>query len=361
VSVDVVQCEGDAYVAEKSELTLIVGVTQNGQRAYFPFRSPDAKYAPMPDEKTLYEIGSFSKLFTTSLLSILVSRGVLSLDDTVGRYFPQLNLKPEIAQITVFDLATHSSGLSGNGIVMDRMINEAVASGDFANYTYYERYGVAELHAELEVAELVRPPRSGWEYSRTGMTTLSHILELATGADWESLVKEHICGPLGLADTAYTLSDEQDSRLVRGYYKDGTPSQLWYWGVGIGQGGLRSTMDDMLTFLEANLAEDDSQLTRDLTFARNTEFAWPEGYSLPEVPGVIPPPFNLGLGWMNVRTPTGIISQHLGGTFSYQSYGGVQQESKTGVAVLTSSANNIADLETFPGWAVTLMRKVLAQ
>lgn len=358
MSADIIQGEGEAYVAEKSELTLMVGVTQNGKRSYFPFVSPDAKYAPLPDEKTLYEIGSFSKVFTTSLLSILLSKGVLSLDDTVAKFFPQLNLKPEIAQITVFDLATHSSGLSGNGIVMDRMINEAVASGDVANWTYYERYGVAELHEELELAELVRPPRSGWEYSRTGMTALSHILELATGEDWESLIRKHICEPLGLDDTAYTLTDEQDARLVRGYYEDGKPSQLWYWGVGIGQGGLRSSMDDMLTFLEANLAEDDSQLTRDLTFARNNEFEWPEGYSLPEVPGVIPPPFNLGLGWMNVRMPSGTISQHLGGTFSYQSYGGVQQESKTGVAVLTSSANNVMDLETFPVFAVLLARKV---
>lgn len=359
MSLDFINAEGDAYVAEKSELTLIVGVTRNGERSYFPFRSPGAKYAPLPNEKTLYEIGSFSKVFTTSLLSVLVSRGVLSLDDTIGKFFPQLDLKPEIAEITVYDLASHSSGLDGNGVVMDRMINEAVASGDVANWNYYERYGVAELHEELEVATLARPRRSGWEYSRTGMTILSHILELATGESWESLIKQHVCEPLGLHDTAYTLTDEQDSRLVRGYYDDGTPSQLWYWGVGIGQGGLRSTMADMLTFLEANLATDDSQMTRDLTFARNAEFEWPEGYSLPEVPGVIPPPFNLALAWMNVRHPRGIISQHLGGTFSYQSVGGVQQETKTGVAVLTSSANNVEDLGTFPVFGATLLRKII--
>lgn len=359
MSLDFVTAECEEYVAPRKELTLIVGVTRNGKRTYFPFVSPGAKHAPLPSEKTLYEIGSFTKVFTTSLLSILVAKGVVSLDDTIGKFYPQLDLKPEIAEITLFDLATHSSGLDGTGIVMDRMINEAVASGDVANYTYYERYGVAELHEELERATLARPRRSGWEYSRPGMTILSHVLELATGESWESLVREHICKPLGLDDTAYTLTDEQDSRLARGFYEDGTPSQLWYWSVGIGQGGLRSTMHDMLTFLEANLATDDSQLTRDLTFARNTEFAWPEGYSLPEVPGIIPPPFNLGLGWMNVRHPGGIISQHTGGTFSYQSLGGVQQETKTGVAVLTSSANNLADLETFPVFAVVLLRKIM--
>ena len=41
--------------------------------------SPDAVHAPLPDERTIYEIGSFSKVFTTALLSVLVSQGVLSL------------------------------------------------------------------------------------------------------------------------------------------------------------------------------------------------------------------------------------------------------------------------------------------
>jgi CubicO group peptidase (beta-lactamase class C family) len=340
-------------------LTLIVGVTRNGEREVFAFRSPGAKYAPMPDATTLYEIGSFTKVYTTSLLSILVSRGVVSLDDTIGTFFPQLDLKPEIAEITLFDLATHSSGLDGNGVVMARMIDEAVASGDYANYTYYERYGVAELHEELAVATLARPRGSGWEYSRTGMTCLSHILELATGQSYEALLQQHITGPLGLDDTAYTLTPEQESRLALGYYEDGTPSMNWYWGVGIGQGGIRSTMSDMFTFLEANLAEDDSQLTRDLRFARETEFVWPEGHAVPEAPGVVPPPFNLGLGWMNLQRLG--ISQHTGGTFSYQSIGGVHQDSKTGVAAFTSSATNLADIDTFPVFAVQLMAKVVAQ
>ena len=354
-----IEREGQEWCATREELTLIVGLTQNGHREIRAFRSPDANYVSLPDEKTIYEIGSFSKVFTTALLSVLVSRGVLSLDDTIATYLPDLELKPEIAEITVFDLATHSSGMDGNGIVFDQMVNEAVASGDFANYTYYERYKQEHLYEELRVTELARPRRSGWEYSRTGLSVLGHILELAAGESYEPLLKEHICGPLGLDDTTYTLTDEQDARFVRGYDENGEPSNVWMWDIMLPQGGLRSTMDDMLTFLEANLAEDDSQLTADLRRARETEFAWPEGYALPQAPDTIPPRFRQALGWRNLDLANGTVSEHAGATFSYQSFGGVHQGTKTGLAVLTSSAANLADVLTFPVLGMGLLNKAI--
>ena len=52
---------------------------------------------------------------------------------------------------------------------------------------------------------------------------LGHILEVAAGEPYEPLLKRLICEPLGLVDTTYTLSAEQESRLVHGYHEDGRP------------------------------------------------------------------------------------------------------------------------------------------
>ena len=202
---------------------------------------------------------------------MLLGQGVLSLDDTVAGFFPELDLKPEIAEITVFDLATHSAGLSGDGVVLAKLIAGAVATGDPAKFTYYADYTKEHLDEELRVAELVRPRGSGWEYSRTGLSVLGHILEVAAGEAYEPLLKRLICEPLGLADTTYTLTAEQETRLVHGYDADGNPSPSWYWDIMLPQGGIRSTAGDMLTFLEANVADDDSQLTADLVRAQETE------------------------------------------------------------------------------------------
>jgi CubicO group peptidase (beta-lactamase class C family) len=356
---ELIDREARDYCAARRELTLIVGVTQDGKREIRTFRSPDAKHAPMPDEKTIYEIGSFSKVFTTALLSVMVSRGLLSLDDTIGTWLPELDLRPEIAEITVFDLATHSSGMDGNGVVFDEMVDEAVQSGDVANYTYYERYTKAHLDEELRVTKLARPRRSGWEYSRTGLSVLGHILELAGGSSYEPLLKEHICRPLGLADTTYTLTEEQADRVVHGYDENGNPSLVWLWDIMLPQGGIRSTTADMLTFLEANLAEDGSQLTADLRRARETEFAWPDGYALEQAPDVSPPRFRQALGWRNLDLANGTVSEHGGATFSYQSFGGVHDGTKTGLVTLTSSAANLEDLLTFPVFSMKLMNKAI--
>lgn len=358
--VDYIEREGNEWVAARNELTLIVGLTQGGMRHVFPFRSPHARFAPLPDEKTIYEIGSFSKVFTTSLLSVLVSEGVLSLDDPIGKFFPALELDPDVAGVTVFELATHSSGMDANGIVFDKMVQDAVASDDFANYTYYERYKQEHLYEELQVTRLARPRQTGWEYSRTGLSVLGHILEVAAGEAYEALLKEHICTPLGLPDTTYTLTPEQDARFVRGYWKDGTESNVWLWDIMLPQGGIRSSMDDMLTFLEANLAEDDSQLTADLTRARETHFAWPEGYALPSAPDVTPPKFTQALGWRSLKLANGVVSEHAGATFSYQSFGAVHQESKTGLCVMTSSAENLMDVYGFPQFGQKLINEAIA-
>jgi CubicO group peptidase (beta-lactamase class C family) len=359
--IELIEQEATEYVSSRQELTLIIGLTRDGKRDVLPFRSPDATYAPMPDERTLYEIGSFSKIYTAALLSVLVSHGALSLEDEVGRFFPELQLKPEIAEITVFDLATHTSGLSGDGTVLARLIAQAVATGDPAQFTYYADYTKAHLDEELEVAELVRPRGSGWEYSRTGNSLLGHILEVATGESYETLLRKHLCEPLGLRDTAYTLTDEQQQRLARGYSEDGTPSPVWRWDIMLPQGGIRSTTDDMLTFLEANLAEDSSQLTADLRRAQDTEFVWPEGSTPAKAPYGSTASFNQALGWWNLDHGHGPVSQHAGAVLSCQSYGAVHRGTRTGLVAMTSSAANLLDAVSFPQLAQRLVDAALEE
>jgi CubicO group peptidase (beta-lactamase class C family) len=354
-ALDAVTPDVEAYLADRHEANLLVGVTHQGVRACRAFRSPDAQLAALPSADSVFEIGSVSKVFNAALLGVLEGRGLLSLDDTIGSFLPQLSLAPEIAEITVFDLATHTSGLSGNGVVLARLVDEAVATGDPAKFTYYADYTKAHLDEELRVAELVRPGGTGWEYSRTGLSMLGHILEVAAGEPYEPLVKRHICQPLGLTDTTYTLTPEQESRFVRGYDEDGTPSPIWYWDIMLPQGGLRSTMADMLTFVEANLADDGSPLTADLRRAQETEFAWPEGSTPAPAPYGSSAQFRQALGWWNLDSGHGPVTQHAGGTMSYQSFGALHRKTGTGLVALTSSAANLADIVNFPQLAQRLV------
>ena len=65
------------------------------------------------DGDTLYEIGSITKVFTSLLLADMAQRGEVKLDDPIAKYVPTTAKIPqrEGRQITLVDLATHTSGL----------------------------------------------------------------------------------------------------------------------------------------------------------------------------------------------------------------------------------------------------------
>lgn len=320
----------------------MVGLSVGGERHIRSFRSPDAKQIPLPRIDSTYEIGSFSKVYSTSVLAVLESQGVISLDDTIRKYLPpSLELPPEIARITVRQLATHTSGLNRIGTVFARMVYEDVR-------TCYLRYRKKDLYEELRIAKLAYPSGQGWEYSIIGMGLLGHIMELATDSSYEALLKKTICEPLGLVDTGYTLSDDQRSRMIRAVDSDGQLTANWFHDVLMPQGGIRSTMQDMLAFAEANLAarfkDDGSKLFTALRRTREPYFTRPEGQSPTGEAGE----FVQGLAWWRIPLPTGQGWWHNGATMHYQSAVGASDSAPVALVALTSYYRNLTDLEAFP-------------
>jgi serine-type D-Ala-D-Ala carboxypeptidase/endopeptidase len=82
---------------------VIVGVSDHGVRKYFIYGGP-------LDEHSIFEIGSFSKVFTGVGLGTLVSRHTVQLDDSIEKNYPTL-LGKDASKITLLDLSTHTSGL----------------------------------------------------------------------------------------------------------------------------------------------------------------------------------------------------------------------------------------------------------
>lgn len=69
--------EDDAgkYLSAQPNATLMIGLSIGGERHVRSFRSPDAEKIPLPDVTSTYEIGSFSKVFSTSVLAVLEAQG----------------------------------------------------------------------------------------------------------------------------------------------------------------------------------------------------------------------------------------------------------------------------------------------
>ena len=342
-----IDAEAAEHLAGQPEGTLMVGITIDGERYVRRYRSEGAQLAQLPSEDSLYEIGSVSKVYTGTVLASLVNDGLLSLDDTVASHLPNgANLPPDIAPITIRDIVTHTAGLPSIGRIHQGYIDEETrgqTQPPLGYTTHYLRYRKEHLYQDWETLTLDNPIGTTWNYSVISMGTVGHILELATGQSFEELLVERVCKPLGVVDTRYELAEDQQLRMVRAYLKEGLMAPNWYHDVLMPQGGLRSTMQDMLTFAEANIAagrgEDETPLGKAMRLARTPVRSAPRHINPKNLPGEV----IQQLAWRGLEKRPH-ASEHGGVTLFYQSGLAVDDDTRTGVVMLTSSHDNMGDV-----------------
>jgi serine-type D-Ala-D-Ala carboxypeptidase/endopeptidase len=267
----------------------------------------------VPDGDTVFEIASITKVFTGILLAQAVINGEVKLDDPISIYLPEGVTAPEYEgrSITLLDLATHTAGLprwpSNN--------SPEVWNNPFANYTMDRMYDF------LSGYRLTRAPGSTYEYSNYGFGLLGNLLVRVAGqADYEALLLERITRPLGMESTRIELTPDMRSRLATPHSSYSVVTSLWDDPTLQGSGSIRSTANDLLTFLAANMGMTDTALQPALQLA-----------STPQRPGEILA--YIGLGWNLPGSGDG-IHYHGGGLYGSSSFLAWDSERKIGVVVL---------------------------
>jgi serine-type D-Ala-D-Ala carboxypeptidase/endopeptidase len=312
----------DKRCASNGGHALVVGVIDaDGRRRVFGHTAGGRTF----DGRTLFEIGSITKVYTATLLADMVERGEVKLDDPVQKYLPEGVKMPLRGgqPVTLLELATHTSGLP-------RMPSN-FAPRDPANP--YADYTAKELYAYLAGLELPAVAAREAAYSNLGVGLLGHALARRAGRSYEELVRTRILSPLGMTSTAIALSPELRARLAPGHDAEGKPVRNWDLDVLAGAGGLRSTVDDQLRFLAANLDPPlagtlGKALARVLVPRRPTER----------------PDTEVALGWHVTRRGSREIVAHNGGTGGYRSYVGFDRGARRAVVVLSASLKDIDDL-----------------
>ena len=286
-----------------------------------------AKDDPRPlNGDTVFEIGSISKVFTALLLADMAQHGEVKLDDPIAKYLPENVKAPQRngKQITLVELATHTSGLPR----LPNNLRPKEAANPYADYSE------DNLYAFLNSYQLPRDPGEKWEYSNLATGLLGHLLSLRAGKDYETLVVSRIAAPLGMASTRITLTPEMKDRMAVGYNAMLEPVRLWDFQALAGAGALRSTANDLITFLSANLGY--RKTTLQPAMAAMLEV---------RVPG---PALNFqqALGWHIMQHNGRDLIWKDGGTFGFGSFIGFDAKTKVGVVVLANSfslAAGVAD------------------
>jgi serine-type D-Ala-D-Ala carboxypeptidase/endopeptidase len=244
---------------EKRSLGMVVCIaTPDRQRFVTWGRERVGDNRPVSPD-TVFEIASITKVFTALLLAEMTLRREVRLDDPVARHLPDDFHVPDAdgRQITLADLATHTSGLP-----WWPPIPSEPESFDIAfMMSAVPKYTVEQLKAWLAAFRLPTPPGSTWAYGNTDYGLLSMALAHRGGHPYEELVRARVTGPLGMTDTTFHPSPAMASRLAEGHSATLEPKPPMDLGIFAAAGGLRSTPRDLARFAAAILRGSSSPLS----------------------------------------------------------------------------------------------------
>lgn len=335
------------WIGKKEHINLAIGVIKGSNRALICKGSinKDTVDKDTVDGDTLFEIGSLTKLFTATLLALLVEHGKLELNQPINQLGDIYKKLPN--SITLESLATHTSGLPR----LPDNLNEYASKNP---QNPYAEYPFAALETYLQNHDGKPGKTTGKiSYSNLGAGILGNILATQCGCDYESAIAQYISYPLGLTNTCITLTPEQQSRFAKAYSEDGKPISHWDIPSLAGAGALRSTVNDLLSLIEANLHPIENQLgqaifkthqLRHNTFAPESGFFGAIGKIAKLIQKTRGTPLikfteqGIGLGWFidYLTSCKHTVLNHTGGTGGHRSFCGFIPENQTGVVILSN-------------------------
>ncbi len=149
------------------------------------------------DRDTIFHWASITKTFTAIAIMQLRDRGLLSLDDPVEKYVPEIrrvhNPHGPTSAITLRTLMSHSAGFRAG----------TWPWGGDKPWHPFEPTEWSQLAAMLPYTEILFPPGSRYRYSNPGILFLGRIIEELSGDDYEVYVTKNILMPLGMHRTFY--------------------------------------------------------------------------------------------------------------------------------------------------------------
>jgi serine beta-lactamase-like protein LACTB len=202
---------------------------------------------------SIFRVGSISKLFNAVAVMQLVEAGKLRLDDPVAPDLLPINPFPDSPPVTLRQLLCHRSGLQ----------RESPVGGYFDD----SQPSLAATVASVRSCVLATGPGAKTRYSNIGPSIAGHIIERTTGMTFAEYQRNHLLGPLSMADSSWSLASVRTDRLIGSWMRIADGKGCWIrreapvFDLGtVPAGNLFSTADDLARFASALMVGDSGLL-----------------------------------------------------------------------------------------------------
>tara|TARA_B110000196_G_C21099998_1_gene642117 strand:- start:108 stop:1529 length:1422 start_codon:yes stop_codon:yes gene_type:complete len=280
----------------------------NGKVTYYGTKKNNDTISTIDNHKSVFEIGSISKVFTSTLLANFVMDGKIKLNNNVNDYLKipfHNNIK-----ISFINLANHTSGLPRLPSNLD------LAKVNLENP--YKEYKEKELEEYL-INHLELSNKGEYQYSNLGGGLMGYTLSKIGNTTYESLLQNKIFSKYDMQNSTADIYKVKGN-LVRGINNEGKEIPNWEFSVLASAGGILSTPEDLSKFVIAqfNTSNKALELTRQKTFEINDNM-------------------DIGLGWHLLKSQSkNIWYWHNGGTGGYSSSIVIDEKTKNGIIILSN-------------------------
>lgn len=262
----------------------------------------------------LFEIGSITKVFTTSILANLAVKGDINIHSDIQSFFDfDLNESSKSGKyITLEMLASHTSGLPIEPKFQEwyRALNP---------YNEYKKFSKSKLEDYLKnKLEIKTTPGEAYQYSNIGLAILGYILEDFTGKSYGQLCKEYYFDKYQMNSSVSEYTPNLKN-VAQGLNKKGEPVPNPNYNAEKYCGAILSTASDLRKFVYANFSDDSVLIFQRQKVAKMDE------------------KLDIALGWVigcSLNDKNWIW--HNGGCVGYRSCLAIDIEKRTSVIVLSN-------------------------
>lgn len=301
---------------------LSIGIVTAGKTASWHFSTQTAD--SRPSASTLYEIGSITKTFGSTLLAHAILAHKIRLDDDIRRYLPGEfpNLEYQGQPIRIVHLANLTSGLP-NWLPDKPELFQNTPPDSIPDVLIrlHANYSRSNFYSDLHQVRLKSAPGDNPRHSNVAAQLLGYILETVYHKHFSELVAEYITRPLHMNQTFFSLVTSPD--LAKGYNEKGIVMP----GTGGMQdlqpsGGIVSSTNDMLKFIRYQLNDSNKAvaLSHSITVRHQRD--------------------TVALNWHVDKAETDQPEiWHTGGTFGFSSYVVLLPKQRAGIILMASECD----------------------